>query len=120
MLLRDLNVALTVEAMMQGHKSIYVDFVDYDEIAHHAGVTRPESLASLRGLDQVVGSLDRFARSGKAPRNYRIVLVSDHGQSQGTTFLQRYGTSLAEFVDAHTSRSRRLRLVTRSKRRAGV
>ena len=102
-LLRDLNVALTVEAMMQGHKSIYVDFVDYDEIAHHAGVTRPESLASLRGLDQVVGSLDRFARSGKTPRNYRIVLVSDHGQSQGTTFLQRYGTSLAEFVDAHTS-----------------
>ena len=47
--------------------------------------------------------MTRFARSGKAPRNYRIVLVSDHGQSQGTTFLQRYGTSLAEFVDAHTS-----------------
>jgi len=102
-LLRDLNVALTVEAMMRGNKSIYVDFVDYDEIAHHAGVTRPESLASLHGLDQVLSSLERFVRSGKAPRNYRIVLVSDHGQSQGSTFLQRYETSLADVVSAHAA-----------------
>jgi hypothetical protein len=102
-LLRDLNVALTVEAMMRGNKAIYVDFVDYDEIAHHAGVTRPESLASLHGLDQVVGSLDKLARSGRTPRPYRIVLVSDHGQSQGATFKTRYGTSLAELVSAHAA-----------------
>ena len=102
-LLRDLNVALTVEAMMRGNKSIYVDFVDYDEIAHHAGVTRPESLASLHGLDQVVGSLDALARSGRTPRPYRIVLVSDHGQSQGATFQQRYGTSLADVVSSHAA-----------------
>ena len=51
--LRDLNVALVVEAMMKGSKSIYVDFVDYDEIAHHAGVTRSESLAAFYGLDDV-------------------------------------------------------------------
>ena len=100
-MLRDLNVALTVEAMMRGNKAIYVDLVDYDEIAHHAGVTRPESLASLHGLDQVVGTLDSFARSGSAPRNYQIVLVSDHGQSQGATFLQRYGVTLGEFVEQH-------------------
>jgi len=99
-LLRDINVALTAESMLQGHKSIYVDFVDYDEIAHHAGVTRPESLASLYGLDQVVGSLAALASSGHTPRPYRIVLLSDHGQSQGATFLQRYGVSLADFVTA--------------------
>ena len=100
-MLRDLNIALTVEAMMRGNKSIYVDLVDYDEIAHHAGVTRPESLASLHGLDQVVGTLDAFARSGQTPRQYQIVLVSDHGQSQGATFLQRYGLSLGAFVEQH-------------------
>ena len=99
-LLRDINVALTAESMLQGRKSIYVDFVDYDEIAHHAGVTRPESLASLYGLDQVVGSLAALASSGHTPRPYRIVLLSDHGQSQGATFLQRYGVSLADFVTA--------------------
>ena len=100
-LLRDLNVALAVEAMMAGRKAIYVDFVDYDEIAHHAGVTRPESLASLHGLDQVVASLESFVRLGKAPRKYRIVLVSDHGQSQGATFVQRYGVTLGQFVAEH-------------------
>ena len=42
-LLRDLNTALVVEAMMRGSKAIYVDYVDYDEIAHHAGVVRREA-----------------------------------------------------------------------------
>jgi len=101
-MLRDLNVSLVVGAMAQGAKSVYVDFVDYDEIAHHAGVTRPESLASLYGLDGVLATLERFAASGIAAREYDIVLVSDHGQSQGATFLQRAGVSLEEFVAART------------------
>lgn len=101
-LLRDLNVALVIEAMMDGAKSIYVDFVDYDEIAHHAGVTRPESLAALYGLDTVLRTFEQFVERGIAPRHYRIVLVSDHGQSQGATFLQRYGLSLEEFVRERT------------------
>ncbi|MDN4475188.1 alkaline phosphatase family protein [Demequina sp. SYSU T00192] len=101
-LLRDLNVALVIEAMMEGARSIYVDFVDYDEIAHHAGVTRPESLASLYGLDAVLRTLEQVAGAGITPREYRIVLVSDHGQSQGATFLQRYGMTLEELVAAHT------------------
>jgi hypothetical protein len=101
--LRDLNVALVVEAMMRGAKSIYVDFVDYDEIAHHAGVIRPESLASLYGLDEVLAGLEQVARSGATPRPYEIVLVSDHGQSQGATFRQRYGQTLEKLVAAHMS-----------------
>lgn len=99
--IRDLNVALIVESMMAGAKSIYVDFVDYDEIAHHAGVTRPESLDSLLGLDTMLASLETLAKSGSTPRPYRIVLVSDHGQSQGATFRQRYGKSLEELVSSY-------------------
>lgn len=95
-LLRDLNTALVIEAMMQGAKSIYVDYVDYDEIAHHAGVQRPESLRALEGLDQVLGQLERVVRY--APRPYRFVCVSDHGQSQGATFKQRFGQPLEEVV----------------------
>ena len=101
-LLRDLNVALVIEAMMDGAKSVYVDFVDYDEIAHHAGVTRPESLAALYGMDQVLHTFERFVALGITPRPYRIVLVSDHGQSQGTTFLQRFGVSLEDFIRERT------------------
>ena len=102
-LLRDLNVALVVEAMMDGAKSVYVDFVDYDEIAHHAGVTRPESLASLVGLDDVLRTLESVARSGVTPRSYHFVLLSDHGQSQGATFRQRYGQTLEDLVRQHLS-----------------
>ena len=99
--LRDLNVALVVEAMMRGSRSIYVDFVDYDEIAHHAGVTRAESLAALYGLDDAVRSIEQVVTAGIAPRPYHIVLVSDHGQSQGATFSQRYGQSLEELILEH-------------------
>ena len=99
--LRDLNVALVVEAMMRGSKAIYVDFVDYDEIAHHAGVTRAESLAAFYGLDDALRSIEQVIESGVAPRHYEVVLVSDHGQSQGATFRQRYGHSLEELIRQH-------------------
>ena len=92
-LLRDLNTALVAEEMFRGTKAVYVDYVDYDEIAHHAGMFRRESLASLEGLDRVLGQLERLAE--RAPRRYRIVVVSDHGQSQGMPFADRYGTELS-------------------------
>ena len=93
-LLRDLNTALVAGELRRGTKSIYVDYVDYDEIAHHAGMFRPESLAALDGLDRTLGSLAQLA--GHAPRRYRLVVLSDHGQSQGTPFADRYGQSLAD------------------------
>jgi hypothetical protein len=92
-LLRDLNTALVAEEMFRGTKVVYVDYVDYDEIAHHAGMFRRESLASLEGLDRVLGQLERLAQ--QAPRRYRIVVVSDHGQSQGLPFASRYGVDLS-------------------------
>ena len=67
-LLRDLNTVVVSEEMMRGARTIYVDYVDYDEIAHHAGGTRIESLAALGGLDQVVAILEKVAQ--RAPRTY--------------------------------------------------
>jgi uncharacterized membrane protein YvlD (DUF360 family) len=95
-LLRDLNAGLIADQMMAGAPSVYCDFTDYDEIAHHAGPTRPESLASLAGIDQLIGVLEKVA--ARAPRPYHFVVLSDHGQSQGATFLQRYGMPLQELV----------------------
>jgi uncharacterized membrane protein YvlD (DUF360 family) len=93
-LLHDLNTALVAEEMHRGTKCIYVDYVDYDEIAHHAGMFRPESLAALDGLDRTLGSLARLART--APRRYRLVALSDHGQSQGAAFADRYDVALGD------------------------
>jgi hypothetical protein len=79
--------------MMRGTRSIYVDYVDFDEVAHHAGVTRLEALSTLTALDEVIAILERVAQD--APRRYRFVLLSDHGQSQGEPFASRYGIELS-------------------------
>ncbi len=94
--LRDLNTILVAEHLLRGTRSIYVDYVDYDEVAHHAGILRPESLEALEAIDAVLHQLEQVAAA--APRRYRIVIVSDHGQSQGTVFADRYGEDLATLV----------------------
>ncbi|MET1037072.1 MAG: phage holin family protein, partial [Aeromicrobium sp.] len=99
-ILRDLNTVLVSEEMMRGARSIYVDYVDYDEIAHHAGATRIESLASLTAIDHVLAVLERVER--RAPRRYHVVVLSDHGQSQGEPFQSRYGVSLSELCQSLT------------------
>lgn len=85
-ILRDLQTTIVVDQMIQGTNSIYVDYLDYDEIAHHAGIARPESLAALSGLDHIVGIITKAQEY--TPRPYNVVFVSDHGQSQGPTFKQ--------------------------------
>jgi uncharacterized membrane protein YvlD (DUF360 family) len=94
--LRDLNTILVAQHMLRGTRSIYVDYVDYDEISHHAGILRPESLEALESLDGVLHQLEQVASA--APRKYRFVILSDHGQSQGQIFADRYGEDLASLV----------------------
>ena len=94
--LRSLATALVMEEIYHGTPVIYVDYTDYDEIAHHSGPERPESLAALDGVDRTIASLVKAA--GDAPRPYRFIVVSDHGQSLGSTFLQRYGETLQDVV----------------------
>jgi uncharacterized membrane protein YvlD (DUF360 family) len=103
-LLRHLNLSIVAEHVMRGAPAVYCDFVDYDEIAHHAGPTRPEALAALEGIDDVLATLEAVATA--APRPYRFVVVSDHGQSQGATFAQRYGMTLDELVHRLTNGTR--------------
>jgi hypothetical protein len=55
----------------------------------------------LRKLDQQFG---RIARARPyAPRPYELVVLSDHGQTQGATFLQRNGYGLADLVNRSLS-----------------
>ena len=95
-LLRDVNVSLIIEEMYRGTNVIYADFTDYDELAHHCGPERVESFEALDGVDRAIGTLEKASRD--APRPYKFIILSDHGQSLGATFKQRYGKSLGEVV----------------------
>jgi hypothetical protein len=95
-LLRDVNTSLIIEEMYRGTNVIYADFTDYDELAHHCGPERVESFEALDGIDRALATLAKAAVD--APRPYRFIVLSDHGQSLGATFKQRYGESLGEVV----------------------
>ncbi|HEX2904568.1 MAG TPA: phage holin family protein [Jatrophihabitans sp.] len=97
-LLHDLNVAIVAEQMARGAPVIFVDFVDYDEVAHHAGPSRPEAMRTLDGLDRVLRFFEDVA--AETNRRYELVVVSDHGQSQGSPFADRAGRTLQQLVDA--------------------
>jgi uncharacterized membrane protein YvlD (DUF360 family) len=96
-LTRDVLVATLIGDMRAGRSVIYADFVGYDEVAHHSGVERYDALETLRRLDHEIGRLARAAELVDRP--YRIVVLSDHGQSQGATFKTRYGLTLGELVE---------------------
>ena len=95
-IVRDLNTTLVAEAMLAGRRTVYVDYVDYDAVAHHCGILQPESLDALAGIDAVLAQIEAIA--AVAPRKYQIVVLSDHGQSQGEIFVDRYGEDLAALV----------------------
>jgi uncharacterized membrane protein YvlD (DUF360 family) len=94
---RDLQVNSVIGDMYAGRPVVYTTFLAYDEVAHHSGIERPEALATLRHVDRQIARIATVARS--APRSYELVVLSDHGQSQGATFLDRYGVSLETLVD---------------------
>jgi uncharacterized membrane protein YvlD (DUF360 family) len=94
---RDLIVYGVIADMMRGRPAVYSTFSSYDEVAHHSGLERSDTLEALRKLDQQFARIDR-ARP-YAARPYLIVVLSDHGQTQGATFKQRNGYGLDELVE---------------------
>jgi len=93
---RDLQVAAVVGDVLAGRPVIYTTFLAYDEVAHHSGIERHDALAVLRDLDRQIARI--AAACPEAPRPYRLVVLSDHGQSQGETFRDRFGETLETVV----------------------
>jgi uncharacterized membrane protein YvlD (DUF360 family) len=93
---RDVVVFALLEDMLAGRPAVYADFLGYDEAAHHGGLERADSLAVLRSIDQQIGRLHRAATL--APREYHLVVLSDHGQTQGWAFADRFGESIEKLV----------------------
>ena len=99
---RDLITSGVLTDMMRGRPAVYATFSSYDEVAHHSGLERADTLEALRKLDIQFAQIERACRY--APRPYEIVVLSDHGQTQGATFKQRNGYGLDELVERSLAR----------------
>ncbi len=94
----DLQVAAVIGDVLAGRPVVYSTFLAYDEVAHHSGVERRDAVEVLTRVDRAIARID--AARADAPRPYEVVVLSDHGQSQGATFLQRYGVTLQDLVES--------------------
>jgi len=95
-LMREISIHILIGDMIEGVPCVYTTFVGYDEVAHHSGVERPDAIDVLYKLDEQFDRLEDVLEL--TPRPYHFVILSDHGQSQGATFKQRYGLTLEELV----------------------
>ncbi|MET8448982.1 phage holin family protein [Streptomyces sp. NPDC005209] len=95
---RDVVVAAVMGDLLAGRTAVYADLVAYDEVAHHSGPRGRDTEQVLRRLDRCLALIEKVAEH--APRPYRIVVLSDHGQSPGETFRARFGLTLGDLVRA--------------------
>ncbi len=82
--------------MMRGRPAIYATFSSYDEVARTTPASSAQTRWALRKLDEQF-SRERARRY--AARPCKLVVLSDHGQTQGATFKQRNGYGLQELVE---------------------
>jgi hypothetical protein len=96
-LLRDVGTYFTILDILRGAPAMYTLYAGYDEVAHHSGPYTHDTELVLRQFDGQVARIKKVIDE-KAPRPFELLILSDHGQSSGPTFKQRYGVSILEFI----------------------
>ena len=84
--LRALGTSLVVQEMLRGTPVVYMDYTDYDEIAHHSGPERPESLERDLNLGTWVDKIvvvKAGAVGDGAEAHYRAGLDGTHEPQPG-------------------------------------
>jgi putative membrane protein len=95
--LREITTDTLIGDLITGQVDVvYATYVAYDEIAHHNGIADDAAFDALNELDKQFHRLE--GAQNYAPRPYRIVVLSDHGQTNGATFKQRCGFTLDSLV----------------------
>jgi len=97
-LMQDLATYMIISDALRGVPAIYALYAGYDDLSHFAGMTTPEAFRALHETDSYFARIEQAL--SYAPRPYQIVVLSDHGQSLGPTFLSAYGVNLDSLVDA--------------------
>lgn len=95
--LREITTLALIGDILKGEIDVaYVTYLGYDEIAHHSGVRDFDVFIALRDLDKQFHRVEMASKL--CHRQYELVVHSDHGQTNGATFKQRYGLSLEDLV----------------------
>ena len=96
-LLREVSTYTVIGDIIAGQKdAVYTTYMGYDEVAHHCGVRDEECFFVLNKIDERIKRILAAKEYGKRP--YYLCILSDHGQTNGATFKQRYGLSLDKLV----------------------
>ncbi len=95
--LREITTLALIGDALKGDIDVaYVTYLGYDEIAHHSGIRDEDAFLALKNIDKQFHRVEMA--TDLANRNYKLVVHSDHGQTNGATFKQRYGQTLEELV----------------------
>ena len=91
--------ALIGDIYAGNYNVMYSTYMGYDEIAHHSGIRDKDAFYALKHIDNQFGRLHKAVLDAK--RKYNIIVLSDHGQSGGPTFKQKYGLTLNDLVSKY-------------------
>ena len=95
--LREVTTNILASEILTGNiDTAYATYMGYDEIAHHSGVEDNDVWGVLKQIDLQFSRLQSTIEM--SDRDYEILILSDHGQSKGATFKQRYGITLGDYV----------------------
>ncbi len=94
--LQDLTTYAVISDVMRGVPAIYALYAGYDDLGHFAGMRSREGYEALHEADRYFNRIQKALKY--APRPYNVVVLSDHGQSEGPTFQSAYGESLDSLV----------------------
>jgi len=98
-ILRELQTFGVIADIYAGVPAIYTTYSGYDELAHHFGPGSRPALKNLKYTDKRIGEIMRMLRHAPGAR-YELIILSDHGQTPGYPFRNRFGATLGEAVSA--------------------
>ena len=96
-ILQALTTYVVIGDILRGLPAIYATLTGYDNVSHYTGVESTEAFQTLGEIDRFINRLEHAANL--APRPYEIVLLSDHGQSNGGPFKKAHGITLEDLVN---------------------
>ena len=100
--MQDITTYTVISDIVRGVPALYALYPAYDDVAHFAGMQTHDAFDVLKETDRYFARIEKAL--AYAPRPYHIVVLSDHGQSEGPTFEAAHGVTLEGLVKALVKR----------------